>query len=79
MLLKYFHILGDDYYTGDPCLSTIPINLDCNKETFRIRSKNINRIENPGTPNIKIFSNTKPFNGHLVPVVEEEITHKNKL
>ncbi|TMW39306.1 hypothetical protein DOY81_015614, partial [Sarcophaga bullata] len=45
---------GDDYYTGDPCLSTIPIKLDCNRDTFRARSKNINRIENVGTPNIKI-------------------------
>ncbi|XP_065355893.1 acyl-coenzyme A diphosphatase NUDT19 [Calliphora vicina] len=59
---------GDDFYTGDPYQATVTRNMECTRAEFRARSKCINRIENPVTPNAVLYSNIKPFNGHLMPV-----------
>lgn len=43
--------------------------MDCTVAEFRVRSKFINRIENPATSIAALYSNIKQFNGHLMPVV----------
>ncbi|KNC22246.1 hypothetical protein FF38_00605 [Lucilia cuprina] len=67
-----FVLPGDDFYTGDPYKATVARSMDCTRTEFRARTKCLNRIENPGSPNVLLYSNIKPFNGHLMPVSSSE-------